>query len=405
MHSRLHSHRDEELTLANGLSKNGKPAELVRKKKNGASISLIPDEARSTMSMKRGYESDEEDSAMRSMGRRRKADQGVVYKYDCKTCGKVFNRPCDLTKHNKTHTRPFKCPEPSCKYHTRGWPTEKECQRHFNDKHTATPKMYSCLYEGCSYSSKRSSNCKQHMEKTHGWVYERSKNNGKKRDSSSSTTGPSPMCNTFPPSPFSPTVPSLSHVHTPSSFHSAPSMGSAYSTHMGSVELANFSPYDPNLHLNTANLQFATQSGAGHLFSPVNHGTFMPSTANTNSTYPEISPTSTYISPMSTTSNAFTTHSTPPQPYHTMDMTTPDLHQHVHQHVDYCNPTLLDESLQFNFDQSVNMGGEASVNNNNNNFNFNDFTLMDDKYHSNDDMFALFNSTTGHEMDFGLEDL
>jgi uncharacterized C2H2 Zn-finger protein len=42
-----------------------------------------------------------------------------------------------------------------------------------NDKHSANPRVYPCKY--CPYKSKRESNCKQHMEKSHGWVYERSK--------------------------------------------------------------------------------------------------------------------------------------------------------------------------------------------------------------------------------------
>ncbi|KAI9713935.1 MAG: copper-binding transcription factor [Bogoriella megaspora] len=95
----------------------------------------------------------------------------------CKVCGKVFKRPCDLTKHEKTHSRAWKCPEVGCKYHEYGWPTEKELDRHVNDKHCSTPTLYKCLFSPCSYSSKRESNCKQHMEKAHGWVYVRSKSN------------------------------------------------------------------------------------------------------------------------------------------------------------------------------------------------------------------------------------
>ena len=48
-----------------------------------------------------------------------------------------------------------------------------------NDKHSVAPSMFRCHYHPCPYESKRESNCKQHMEKAHGWVYVRSKNNGK----------------------------------------------------------------------------------------------------------------------------------------------------------------------------------------------------------------------------------
>jgi hypothetical protein len=39
----------------------------------------------------------------------------------------------------------------------------------------------------CAYLSKRESNCKQPMEKTHGWTYIRSKNNGKNGNNSSAS--------------------------------------------------------------------------------------------------------------------------------------------------------------------------------------------------------------------------
>lgn len=67
----------------------------------------------------------------------------------------------------------------SCKYHEIGWPTEKERDRHVNDKHSNSPALFKCGFSPCTYQSKRESNCKQHMEKAHGWTYVRSKNNGR----------------------------------------------------------------------------------------------------------------------------------------------------------------------------------------------------------------------------------
>ncbi|CEL12010.1 hypothetical protein ASPCAL15103 [Aspergillus calidoustus] len=117
---------------------------------------------------------------------------GDEWQKKCKDCGKVFARPCDLTRHEKSHTRPFKCPVTSCKYRTKGWATEKEAERHYNDKHSDSPRLYLCRFESCSYKSKRESNCKQHMEKTHGWVYTRLKNNGRtKRASTKQSPTPS----------------------------------------------------------------------------------------------------------------------------------------------------------------------------------------------------------------------
>ena len=100
-------------------------------------------------------------------------------------------------KHEKTHSRPWKCNDATCKYHEYGWPTEKERDRHVNDKHSATPSMYRCQYPPCPYESKRESNCKQHMEKAHGWAYVRSKNNGKKSKTfASGKTPPTPQYST-----------------------------------------------------------------------------------------------------------------------------------------------------------------------------------------------------------------
>ncbi|OIW34076.1 hypothetical protein CONLIGDRAFT_208300 [Coniochaeta ligniaria NRRL 30616] len=100
--------------------------------------------------------------------------------HSCQHCEKQFNRLCDLNKHAKSHSRPFKCAFQNCKYWSLGWPTAKELERHVNDKHSAAPQTYPCLFQHCSYRSKRESNCKQHMEKTHGWRYVRSKSNGRR---------------------------------------------------------------------------------------------------------------------------------------------------------------------------------------------------------------------------------
>ena len=88
--------------------------------------------------------------------------------------------------------------ESSCKYHKYGWPTEKERDRHVNDKHSEAPSMYKCQFHPCTYQSKRESNCKQHMEKAHGWVYVRSKNNTKNngKKPATSKTPPTPQINT-----------------------------------------------------------------------------------------------------------------------------------------------------------------------------------------------------------------
>lgn len=185
----------EQIKLYGGLTRNGRPAELVRVKANGEAISIatglpikmesIEEDEKGGIMMKRSHSMDEDDdeSVFRSMARRkRSASAQPPPPKVCSEpgCNKEFARSCDLTKHEKTHSRPWKCSDKDCKYHDYGWPTEKELDRHVNDKHAAAPKLYTCLYPPCPYKSKRESNCKQHMEKAHGWQYVRTKNNGKK---------------------------------------------------------------------------------------------------------------------------------------------------------------------------------------------------------------------------------
>ncbi|KAL8790835.1 MAG: hypothetical protein Q9213_000459 [Squamulea squamosa] len=208
---------DERLGLHGGLSQTGRPAELVRIK-NGRSISLrtgsVVDPSSSSGGAKQSVNEESDDDALRSMARRRKTAQAAVKDVQqCRDCDKIFKRPCDLTKHEKTHSRPWKCSEKSCKYHTYGWPTEKERDRHVNDKHSASPSMYKCQYRPCPYESKRESNCKQHMEKAHGWAYVRSKNNGKTKKNQMGKTPPTPQ------------------VTTPSFDASSPEFGVASSSH------------------------------------------------------------------------------------------------------------------------------------------------------------------------------
>ncbi|EEH39253.2 zinc finger transcription factor ace1 [Paracoccidioides lutzii Pb01] len=231
---------DEELTLEGGLAATGRPAELVRRKKNQA-ISLRtrePYEERASPvipMMKRSLSTEScDDSVTRSMARRKKNAPPLDINQKCKDCDKVFKRPCDLTKHEKTHSRPWKCDERSCKYFEIGWPTEKERDRHVNDKHSKSPQLYRCQFPPCTYQSKRDSNRKQHMEKAHGWVYVRSKNNGKASSRVSSSHTPHTPQTPIMKTPNSGTV----DIPTPLSH---PAL---------SPYLANVSPYEQSLQYN-----------------------------------------------------------------------------------------------------------------------------------------------------------
>ncbi|KAK3695260.1 hypothetical protein B0T22DRAFT_100124 [Podospora appendiculata] len=211
----------DEIKLHGGIHVNGRPAELIRVKKNGKAISIatgkpveMEEEVEGAVRFKRSasQELEDEEEIMRSMARRKKnASPEELAPKKCREvgCNKEFKRPCDLTKHEKTHSRPWKCPVPTCKYHEYGWPTEKEMDRHHNDKHSQAPPMYECLFKPCPYKSKRESNCKQHMEKAHNWTYVRTKTNGKKAGTLPSISG-----NSDHPTP------QLQNLPTPGSEHS-----------------------------------------------------------------------------------------------------------------------------------------------------------------------------------------
>ncbi|OKL57879.1 hypothetical protein UA08_06709 [Talaromyces atroroseus] len=174
----------------------------------------------------------------RSMARRKKNEPPMDINKKCSHCDKVFKRPCDFTKHEKTHSRPWKCTQPDCKYFSIGWPTEKERDRHVNDRHSENPPEYRCKFSPCTYTSKRESNCKQHMEKAHGWQYVRSKNNGKRGKTPSSAASVASASQTPPTPAMSTPVSSLS-TELPS-----PASGQMISPYFPNMP-HDFAIYDP----------------------------------------------------------------------------------------------------------------------------------------------------------------
>jgi hypothetical protein len=277
--------RTDEIKLHGGMTVNGRHAELVRVKKNGKAISLatglpvdiVEEEAKDVVRIKRSAseELEDEDDIMRSMARRKKnatPEELAPKKCSFPECNKEFKRPCDLTKHEKTHSRPWKCPVPTCKYHTFGWPTEKEMDRHHNDKHSAAPPMYECLFKPCPYKSKRESNCKQHMEKAHNWTYVRTKTNGKKGPSVSGGS-------------VTHTTPQLVNLPTPQSDHSygvaTPPDDHAFGAVYSNLDFPSYAANDVQFNTFPQDLQLD--------YSPMDNAT--PSTdsaADRNSAYQDI---------------------------------------------------------------------------------------------------------------------
>ncbi|KAL9131129.1 MAG: hypothetical protein Q9175_006851 [Cornicularia normoerica] len=266
---------NEELSLLGGLGHTGRPAELVRIK-DGQAISLRTGEV-----VEPGKAVGTDDDLHYSMARRRKSELAAAKQAQrCSECDKEFKRPCDLTKHEKTHSRPWKCNEPSCKYSQYGWPTEKERDRHVNDKHSMAPNMYKCQYHPCLYESKRESNCKQHMEKAHGWAYVRSKNNGKsgKQPSKIGKTPPTPQIAT--PSSYifdasgsefggDSSSPYMSHYSVPPSANGSPGDGSSHLSNLESPYLGvnePITPYEPTFSWNDSYNPLTPQS-----YTPSSH--------------------------------------------------------------------------------------------------------------------------------------
>ncbi|KAI0505240.1 hypothetical protein F5B22DRAFT_628312 [Xylaria bambusicola] len=278
----------EQLKLVGGIATTGRPAEIVRVKKNGKAVSIRTGEIVEDMEeptepvrFKRSMsqQAEDEDEIMRSMARRKKnpsPEELAPKKCTHPGCSKEFKRACDLTKHEKTHSRPWKCPIPTCKYHEYGWPTEKEMARHVNDKHSAAPEMFECQFKPCPYKSKRESNCKQHMEKAHGWTYKRSKA-PKTMGSKAGSSKPTPLLNNLP---------------TPSSDHTDPILTPPEDTYLPTFEDNQdlFPTYPSTEEFNAAfmdNQPF--ESDISLDFSPIESGT--PSTdAGQFNTYEELSP-------------------------------------------------------------------------------------------------------------------
>lgn len=99
----------------------------------------------------------------------RAANSSLPYK--CQNCQESFGRKCDLNKHIKTHTRPYKCTHSGCVYKTKGFPTQSEHDRHMATHLGQTAGSHSgyCPFSWCLMSRRpqRSDNLARHMRTKH----------------------------------------------------------------------------------------------------------------------------------------------------------------------------------------------------------------------------------------------
>ena len=279
--------RNSKVSLEGGIGQTGRPAELVTTS-NGRSISLRTGEEvdLDAQRVPRSESQEMDDDVLLSMARRRKAAAEKVLQR-CSECDKEFKRPCDLTKHEKTHSRPWKCNDSSCKYSEYGWPTEKERDRHVNDKHSVTPSMFKCQFSPCPYESKRESNCKQHMEKAHGWAYLRSKKNGKsgKKPKTSSKSSSTPQMTTPGSYIFEASGSEFGDSSTSPYMRTSSSGGptadgsiDGTSPYLGMHEAYTPSPFEPTFTYNQLNPTLTPESP----FSPASHRLSLDSTSGAN---------------------------------------------------------------------------------------------------------------------------
>ena len=143
-----------------------------------------------------------------------------------------------------------------------------------NDKHSAAPSMFKCHYHPCPYESKRESNCKQHMEKAHGWVYVRSKNNGKAgRGSQSGKTPPTPQISTPGSNIFAVASPKLDELPL-DDLHKESTFG------LEQTFEETFGPFDSNFYWKDASADYTLGGLAGYS-SNSHRPSWDSSTANT----------------------------------------------------------------------------------------------------------------------------
>lgn len=92
-----------------------------------------------------------------------------VVRFSCDTCLLVFDRQCDLNKHNGKHIRRFKCTIAGCRFQDRGFATSKDLKQHMNTRahrsSFAPESSSSC--PRCSKKFTRKDNLHRHLRNEH----------------------------------------------------------------------------------------------------------------------------------------------------------------------------------------------------------------------------------------------
>ncbi|PMD19859.1 hypothetical protein NA56DRAFT_750138 [Hyaloscypha hepaticicola] len=95
--------------------------------------------------------------------------------YSCGVCPKSFLEARELTRHMKTHNRPYQCPVPNCS--SQGFPSGQGRKRHIEAKHPETvpeAQLWYCPVQTCKYAIsgfKRADHFQRHMKQHPGFMW------------------------------------------------------------------------------------------------------------------------------------------------------------------------------------------------------------------------------------------
>jgi len=103
----------------------------------------------------------------RSPRRRHRCAVGETFPCPHASCTEVFVRPCDLKKHRKKHTRPYKC-----KLCPQDFYQRRDLEKHTR-VHVGGP-SWPCPYENCGKKYTVDDNLVRHIKKEHGVVVQKS---------------------------------------------------------------------------------------------------------------------------------------------------------------------------------------------------------------------------------------